>query len=319
MSFQDNGKREKLDTSVFYDQHGNYRTTVPRLLEATSGFPLDISLMHSRLVVSPMDLSQRERHILEVVKSTIPGKPSPADALIFGYGEPDYPTTTKVGGLPYWPKWRPWPVAEDRQPLEFLAQFNLCGSEDLVPSLPGQMLSIFVKEGGYERNDVPTAFTFWQDIDPEMQIIEAEDIPKIERPIVATPAFAVACRITEFTVTSRTLDSQLPDWWEDIAIIRGSKIGGWPRFFSDSPPRSTGTFVAALHSLRHPTGQPWAFVNHAEPLTPEQLGGIGVSGGRGCHDTVMFGDQGTMYIYIEDDGDVSVRMLCWGQEEFLTM
>jgi hypothetical protein len=53
--------------------------------------------------------------------------------------------------------------------LEFLVQFNFCGSEDLVPSPPGQLLSIFVKEGGHERDDIPTAYTFWQDIDPEMQ------------------------------------------------------------------------------------------------------------------------------------------------------
>jgi hypothetical protein len=305
--------------SLYFEQQGNYRTAVPQLLLATDGFPLDIALMHSRLVVSPMDLSQRERHVWEILKSATMGESRGADALIFGYGEPDCVTTTKVGGIPYWPTWRPWPVAANGQPLEFLVQFNFCGSEDLVPPLPGQMLSIFVKEGGYERDDIPTAYTFWQDIDPDMQILDEEDVPDIERPMVATPAYAVACRITEYGDPGRTLASQWRDYWEDIAVIRGSKIGGLPRFFSGSAPRSTGTFVAALHSLRHPAGQPWPFVNHAEPLTPEQLGGIGVSGGRGCHDTVMFGDQGTIYIYFEDNGDISIRMQCWGMEEFVTM
>ena len=57
--------------------------------------------------------------------------------IVFGYGEPDCMTTTKVGGVPYWPDWRPWPIGDERQPLEFLAQINFGASEDLVPHLPG--------------------------------------------------------------------------------------------------------------------------------------------------------------------------------------
>jgi hypothetical protein len=298
----------------YFEQYGNYRTSVAKVLAATSEFPLDIRLMYERTVVSPMDLSQRERHIAEILKCATPKQPRDCDALVFGYGEPECRTATKIGGAPYWPNWRPWP-ADNGQLLEFLVQINFCGSEDLVPSLPGQMLSLFAKENGW---DLPTIFPFWQDIDRDVVLIDGADIPEIENGIVATPAFAVACRITEYADSTIDSSGQYSDLWEDVAVIRGSKIGGCPRFFSDAPP-STGAFLAAIHSLRHPLGQPWVFVNHSDPLTPEQLGGLGVSGGRGCHDTVMFGDQGTLYLYLEDNGRVNIRMQCWGMDELLTI
>jgi hypothetical protein len=301
---------------VYYEIEGIYRTTVPGLLDATRGYPIDIGLMDSCLVVSPMDLSQRERHLEEILKSETLEDFVECDALIFGYGDTECLTNTKVGGVPYWPAWKPWPEADNGQQLEFLVQINFNGSKDLMPVLPGNILSIFVKENGYE---LPGAYWFWQDIDPERKNLAVDELPTIDRPMVATPAFVVACRTREFPKLMLAPGTKFSEHWEHLGIMRGSKIGGLPCFFSDTQPMSSGRFLAAIHSLRHPTGQPWPFVNHEKPLTPEQLGGIGVSGGCGCHDTVMFGDQGTIYIYLEDDGEISVRMLYWGLDEFLTM
>lgn len=300
-----------------YDEiSGNYRTDVLRLLAATEMYPIDIGLMYERVVVSPMDLSQRERHIHEIVKSVRLPQSRECDALIFGYGEPECRTVTKVGGLPYWPSWRPWPVSENDSPLEFLAQINFSGSESLVPPIPSKLLSLFIQESGF---DFPTVYPIWQDIELTECLIDEEDLPLIADPIVNSPAFAVACRITEYGKSTLSKNIPYSSYWEYIATIRGSKIGGYPRYFSDASPLTNGVFLASLHSLRHPVEQPWPFVNVEDALTPEQLGGIGCGGGRGCHDTVMFGDQGTLYLFLEEDGTLRVKMQCWGLDELVEL
>jgi hypothetical protein len=290
----------------------SYRTDMEELLGFMSSHPTDRRLMYEHSVVSPMDLVQRERFLRLLAKEMNLGEAVACDALVFGYDEPDDRHVTKVGGLPFWLADKKWPVSSDGVPLEFLVQFNFCASWDILPKLPDEMLSVFVE---YRDEVIQSCKCIWQPIDLDLPLVARKQIPKVKEPMVAAPAYAVACRINEYP-HAKPLKNKIPiDDWATLTTIRGAKIGGVPHYFSDDPPKPEGKFICALHSLRHPVNIPWPFANVEEPLTPKMLGGIGLGGGAGCYDTVKFADQGTLYFFLSDEGRVQVKLQCWGMTE----
>src|SRR4051794_36092617 len=46
----------------------------------------------------------------------------PTDVFVFGVGEPARRDVTKFGGLPYWPRSRPWPHTRQGASMQFAAQ-----------------------------------------------------------------------------------------------------------------------------------------------------------------------------------------------------
>lgn len=70
------------------------------------------------------------------------GEGTPVDIFVWAYGEPGKREVTKMGGLPYFPKSRPWPRSAKGETLEFLAQICFKDSLDICGSLPGDVLVI---------------------------------------------------------------------------------------------------------------------------------------------------------------------------------
>jgi hypothetical protein len=77
------------------------------------------------------------------------GPPVPLDLCIWKLGDSPNREITKVGGVPYWPANEPWPHLDRRTPLTFVAQLCFADSHDILPVLPGDMLSIFAAENDY--------------------------------------------------------------------------------------------------------------------------------------------------------------------------
>ena len=99
------------------------------------------------------------------------GEAMPTDNFVWAKGVAPDPGMTKVGGLPQLPKVFEWPLARPRiaveelgdreRPMEFVAQFNLEDSRDLVPDdLPGDILLVFIRRGGwiYDEKDLLVNF-----------------------------------------------------------------------------------------------------------------------------------------------------------------
>ena len=73
------------------------------------------------------------------------GPSLPTDLCLFGRGEPPQRHLTKVNGLPYRPRTRPWPRDESGEPLTFLCQFCFADSKDHIAQLPGDVLLVFAQ------------------------------------------------------------------------------------------------------------------------------------------------------------------------------
>ncbi len=292
------------------------RLDTSAIVEMFSKLPDCPKYFNSTSLVSPFDLTIRENRLAELKRVNDLGEPTPCDLLLFGYDDDNGRTHTKVGGLPYWPTSRTWPVSDDGYPLEFLTQFNFTESTDILPSLPAELMSVFVRQ---HRFEMCLFHVVWHFIDESTPLISGHDIPEVEEPLVKTPAFGVPCRVMDYPDADCSRATVDEDDFTSIAVSCGSKIGGTPSFFGKSKPKTTGDFICALHSLRHPTNVAWPFLNVESPLTPEMLGGIGCNGGRGCHDTVMFDDLGALYFFLQTNGEVRILLQSWSCEEFLNV
>ena len=92
----------------------------------------------------------------------------PVDLLVWGRGAPSHPAGTKIEGMPVWPAVRPLPLEERNDwetpaQLRFLTQVNFADSLDILPELPGQMLSIWGTEDFPHGEN--SMLTFWLDLE----------------------------------------------------------------------------------------------------------------------------------------------------------
>ena len=79
-------------------------------------------------ITSPYDLYSVER--LRDEHDLRQGIAFATDVFVLGMGPPQDRRVTKVSGLPYWPKAKPWPTADDGSRYQFLAQFCFVDSRD---------------------------------------------------------------------------------------------------------------------------------------------------------------------------------------------
>jgi hypothetical protein len=92
----------------------------------------------------------------------------PTDVVVWGRGSGPHIATTRVGGVPAWSPRAPLPSG-----LQFLGQFNLSDSADILPFATRGLLSVWVSEEfPWERGSVKT---FW--VDPESADLAPEFEP----------------------------------------------------------------------------------------------------------------------------------------------
>jgi len=77
------------------------------------------------------------------------GRAVPADLCVWANGDGGRSDATRIGGVPYWPAGEPWPELEGGEPLTFVAQLSFADSLDILPPLPGNLLSIFAAGDDY--------------------------------------------------------------------------------------------------------------------------------------------------------------------------
>ena len=258
--------------------------------QATRTYAASAASSRGEMVTSPHDLysmeALRDKHDLRK------GRAVPTDVFVFGKGEAPRRDGTKVGGLPYWPVGRPWPMTEAGIPYRFLAQFNFADSRDLLSGLHGDVLLLLVQPG----DD-----WFFED-----DQIHFEWLPLGLAPVTSfEPSWIVNQQSTFFGAIHRTTD--YPDAAElaeragirrerQVAILNGAKIGGLPHVIQQID--LGGEFICQLNSIQAAPNAPYPWVNDPAPLDLN----FGDRSIYGDANQFVFLDMGNIYIFRAQDG-----------------
>ncbi|MDB6071905.1 MAG: hypothetical protein JWL81_3076 [Verrucomicrobiales bacterium] len=251
---------------------------------------------------SPNQVWARERlreklNLAEVDKS-------PVDLLVWGIGGPDHPAGTKIGGLPVWPAGRPLPL-EDRNdwetpsPLRFFAQINFADSLDILPELPGKVLSIW---GGEEFPYEGSVKTFWLELE-DLEFV-TDYSPGFDGDFMpSSPIFAALHRTWDRSRHQELLDETAAEEGvpvEDCARSwMASKIGGRAcRIQQDSGLGPQGFFLQ-IKSVEPADGFPHAWVSEPE---------LKIMGSKQTRSpkkvSLSLSDGGAIYFFLSDWGAV---------------
>ena len=191
------------------------------------------------------------------------------DVVLFVKGIPEDPRCTKVGGQPFWPQEKPWPVSEDGSPQKFLAQFNFSDSIDILgPNLPAEILVVTVDE------------TPWADTCQSFHWVLAESSQATDLRI----PLANGVEGASYGVLHRTADYR-----DDI--ISATKIGGRPFFIQGDDHSYRERLLCQLGSFN-------AMVEveaRMETVCGHSSGGCGF----------RVGDGGHYYYFLAEDDTVS--------------
>ena len=196
----------------------------------------------------------------------------PTDLLVWGRGEPRHPAGTKIGGKPVWPSGKPLPVEdrsdwETRAPLRFFGQFNFADSVDILPDLPGNILSIW----GTERflYDEDSMQTFWLNAD-EVSVVDEYEHPFLWKEFPSVPFYAVLHRSWDRSRRQELLDEgELGSRIEDYlceASWSASKFGGRPVWIQSEDATPNAQFFLHLKSIAPANAFPHPWINVAEPF-----------------------------------------------------
>ncbi len=231
----------------------------------------------------------------------------PCDVFVWAWGLPQDRTLTRIGGVPFRPADRPWPRDSEGRLMGFVAQINFTDSLDLVPNLPGDILVVFAKisfsDGKYfcfEFDElIPSTVTLeWYRAD------EVTDPLKVspETTCELWPLHGVIHRTCDYpdrdyeAMESRGIDVDSDPIYADAfppAILRGTKIGGVPRW-EQGDCGLKGSFFCQLSSDLSYIFLPEPYLGHEQQIPSDQLSAT---------DNRRLGicDQGTMYLLVDGD------------------
>jgi hypothetical protein len=256
--------------------------------------------LRGELITSPYDVFSVEE--LRDVHGLREGKVFSADLFVFGKGESPRREATKVGGIPYWPADRPWPTDDEGSPLYFLAQFNFADSRDLFPiPLPGDVLLFLVEDP--EDYLEPDLIQFgWLPLG-------LSPVSHFDESLMATtagPFYGVIHRSADYPdATERATDLEVSQSY-DLPILNGTKIGGVPHWIQGGD-GSDDQFLCQLGSIQAAPQVPYPWVNQAESLGLE----FDDRGIYGDSNSIVFGDMGSIYIFLDRDGSITSSFECY--------
>lgn len=292
---------------------------MPDQYKSTSEVERHVQLMSpgGEIITSPKHLAVVE----QLRKESLGSRNLPAfhtDVFVFARGEPSNRSVTKIGGLPFWPKRRDWPVGKSGNPMSFVAQFCFADSMDLFDSLPGEILLIF-SDGIYGKDwtegDTGAIRFEWVNRS-ESNLVEAEDIPLARWGLF--PVYGEIHRTQDYVTdlsVQRALKAAYKCWYQ-IAVAKGTKIGGLPPWIQDVE-EIPGRFLCALGSV-HPDYQldeillrPYPFTNFQEPLV-RRRGGFRAAGEEIQADRLlMWGDVGSLFLFLDDADRIHWTTQCY--------
>lgn len=193
---------------------------------------------------------------------------APADLFLLAVGEAPSRGCTKIGGLPFWPRGRTWPRSRDDRPLPFLAQFCFHESQDIVGSLPEEMLLLFGDE-----DDPSSLVAEWQSLTCRTRLLDYDQMPV--KPV--GPSFYGTRWRTENYPDAKCDDPIVLADGTSVSDVRlvcqllGMQIGSHP-YFPEWAERPHGMerVICSMCSVFPIPGLPWPFMNRSAPLTTRE-------------------------------------------------
>jgi hypothetical protein len=281
-------RRGELSTMIHTDFDLEFFTRLFPLDRLRADAPDELMQPGGERVTSPYHIAVVEQLRAELLVGIDAPASVPVDVFVWAEGEPKNRATTKVGGLPYWPKSKPWPANGEGDALTFVAQLCFADSLDIVPSVPGDLLLVFGDQECLWDGREDEALRFhWLSMSNDDLVGEGE-LPATE--------WQIARR---YGARHRTVDyaSRLPgvDRYSSpylISAIEGTKIGGIPRWIQ-SVPELPGRFIASLGSIQSESGYPFPYLNHPEPVEMFQF-----------DEELMWDDVGSTYLTVTRDGSI---------------
>ena len=247
---------------------------------------------------SPLQVARLEQRRLAVFPAGPPGARLPTDVFVFALGEPAQREQTKVGGLPYWPRSRPWPRSLDGAPMTFICQFCFADSRDIVGTLPGDVLLLFGREEGPDNFDPDAYHLAWLPLG-ETDLVQPAEIPATDW--LVTPCYGVIHRTWDSPEVALAEDNdesgQHVDW-HDLGVARFTKIGGlsfWSQEGSNPQHEREERYLCTSSSS-------WSGMDPAWPLlNVEQLFRYG---DPTYQHLLMWGDVGQPNFFLRQNGEV---------------
>ena len=257
--------------------------------------------LSGELVTSAWDLysveTLRDRHNLRI------GDLFPTDVFVFGKGEPDDPSCTKVGGCPFWPADQDWPTTPDGSPCHFLAQFNFSDSIDIIDiALPGAVLLLLTD---------PEKDWLWGDDGLSFHWVSAGASPGSNLNVPSAigtsgPFYGAVHRTADYPDAGDAASELDVSQNYNLPVLNGTKIGGLPHFIQQGG-GTCDRFLCQLGSIQAAPFAPYPWVNQRAPLGLE-FNNDGIYGEDNC---AVFGDMGSIYLFIDDHGNVSRSFECY--------
>lgn len=244
--------------------------------------------------------------------------PGWTDLQILAFGEPEDRASTKIGGIPYRPAGKEWPVDADDDPLLFLCQFNFSLSRDLVGNLPGDILLIFSDQSMIAPGSEQEQLYFeWYDQNLSESLQQAptprcEEIischgyrMRIEEYLSPFPESAFKRTLEFWDISMRVGPSYYKTFGHTLASPWGTKIGGRPIWGmrptdNDDVARPGYRYLCSLsnHIARSGVRDPWVNVEREwttqEVLQPKSH--------------LYLGPEAVMNIYLTESGAVDCRI-----------
>lgn len=258
-------------------------------------------------VTGPYHVAMMEQLRKEAKFKGLPLSRVPTDVMCFNLGEAPLRTATKIGGLPYWPADLPWPQSKSGGPLMFLAQFNFKDSQEITGSLPGELLLIFcepeIEEYGFMGDGEDDFRMFWRKLGDGKALIEPDQVPEGASPIA--PCWAAIHRSFDL-VEEEPLSDKVLDKIEPILVWKGTKIGGEPNWLQE-PDFFGLQHLCTLGSIHPQDERAYPFLNVAKPFNRFSRG----KKSQPPDDLLMFGDVGSLIIFLHGDGALSWVAQCY--------
>ena len=295
---------------------GNYKFNIEEWLGqfplADRGFrkPGRLPLYEAEIITSPVHICLNEQ-LREAAADVIDwGRAVPADVFIMAKGEPAGRHVTKIGGVPYRPAAKPWPLNSEGRPMTFLAQFCFADSKDITGALPGDVLLCF------SPTDAPP-----EDMEFEWYPLGLTDLMLPEavpsQPWTFQPCFGHVFRTRAYPEAKEKAGYDLSDdvpcrglllragWL--LLQYQATQISTAPWFiqFDDDKQAIRGRLLCVINSVMPSLREPYPWINHPEPLYREDQA-VAMD-----QDDLMFWDAGCVYISIDKDGRLYSHMSCY--------
>lgn len=298
-------KSVRLDESA--ETHRSSGSTDPvmrryefRINEWLTKCPLQQPNRRSRysgeIITGPADICNNE-HLRRGMQNEYRWGPSvPMDVFVMADGESSDRHVTKIGGLPYRPASRAWPVNSAGEPLLFLAQFNFTDSIDLVGDLPAPLLLVFAdwNQGRFEE------LTFEWQPQTSSRLIDANEVP--EHPGSFAPCFGYRFRTINFPTFERIRERGYPqcmgmDVWSDyhVPVYQATQIGTSPFWIQGRDENLPGEIICTISSVQPAPNKAYPWVNQEHQIPLEALRD---------DEHLMLSDMGCLYISMDQAGNL---------------